>query len=149
MKRLALSLLVVFVLGGCSTMPVKPQQDILHDICWANNLFRIYEHDQLAFTFNAQLPDKVVQRQWVWHIKTNQVFLNGSEQPISQAFINDIYWLLFPLKAYESRDQVAVTVSKTSRRRCRKRTVRRLSYVMSAAKDIRPTTPTSCMSTTI
>jgi len=112
MKRLALSLLMVFVLGGCSTMPVKPQQDILHDICWANNLFRIYEHDQLAFTFNAQLPDKVVQRQWVWHIKTNQVFLNGSEQPISQAFINDIYWLLFPLKAYESRDQVAVTVNK-------------------------------------
>lgn len=112
MKRLTISLVMVFVLSGCFTMPVKPPQDILHDICWANNLFEIYEREQLTFTFNAQLPDKVVQRQWVWHIKTNQVFLNGSEQPVSQAFINDIYWLLFPLKAYESRDQIELSVHK-------------------------------------
>jgi len=109
MKRYVTCLLLVFGLAGCFG-PVKPHQDILYDICWANDLFRVYEHDRLAFTFNAQLPGKVVQRRWVWHIKTNQVFLNGSEQPISQAFINDIYWLLFPLKAYEDRDQVEIAV---------------------------------------
>jgi hypothetical protein len=111
MKRLMFGLLLVFVIGGCAASgPGKPRQDMLHDICWANDLFKVYEREQLAFTFNAQLPDKVVRRQWVWHIKTNQVFLNGSEQAISQAFVNDIYWLLFPLKAYESRDQVEVAV---------------------------------------
>ena len=110
MKHYLTCLVLVFGLAGCFG-PVKPRQDILHDICWANDLFRVYESDRLAFTFNAQLPDKVVQRQWEWHIKTNRVFLNGSEQEISQAFINDIYWLLFPLKAYEGRDQIEVAVN--------------------------------------
>ena len=110
MKRLSIGLLLVFVLAGCLAT-VKPRQDILHDICWAGDLFRVYTHDRLAFTFNARLPDKVVQRRWVWHIKTQRVFLDGTEQAVSQAFINDIYWLLFPLKAYESRDQIRLTVN--------------------------------------
>ena len=112
MKRFAVCLLAVLIVAGCSTSAVKPRQDILHDICWANDLFKIYSHERLAFTFNARLPDKVVQRRWVWHIKTNEVFLDGAAQPISQAFINDVYWLLFPLKAYESRDQIEVTVAR-------------------------------------
>jgi hypothetical protein len=91
--------------------PVKPQRnDILHDICWAHNLFAVYTHERLSFTFHVQLPDKVVERRWVWHIKTNQIFLDGAEQAISEAFVNDIHWLLFPLKAYESRDQIEVAV---------------------------------------
>lgn len=112
MKRFAVCLLAALVVAGCSSSVVKPRQDILHDICWANDLFKVYSHERLAFTFNAQLPDKAVQRRWVWHIKTNEVFLDGAAQPISQAFINDVYWLLFPLKAYESRDQIQVAVNK-------------------------------------
>lgn len=113
MKPSAIGLLLVFVLAGC-TGAVRPQQDtdILHDICWAQDLFKVNTHERLAFTFNVQLPDKVVQRRWVWHIKTGKVFLNGAEQPVSQAFINDIYWLLFPLKAYESRDQIKLAVNR-------------------------------------
>jgi len=113
MKPSAIGLLLVFVLAGCMGA-VRPQQDtdILHDICWAHDLFKVNTHERLAFTFNVQLPDKVVQRSWVWHIKTGRVFLNGAEQAVSQAFINDIYWLLFPLKAYESRDQIELAVNR-------------------------------------
>ena len=113
MKRLAIGLLLVIATAGCMG-PARPQPhtDVLHDICWANDLFKVYTHDRLAFTFNVQLPGKIVQRRWVWHIKTNRVELDGAEQPVSQAFINDIYWLLFPLKAYESRDQIQVTINR-------------------------------------
>jgi len=109
MRRLTLFMVMVVFLGGCFG-PVKRDHDMLHDICWANDLFGIYEHDRLFFTFNAQLPDKVVQREWEWHIKTNRVFMNGSEQGESKAFVNDVYWLLFPLKAYQDRDQIVLSV---------------------------------------
>lgn len=111
MKRFLAGLVLLIVLGGCLG-PFKPQNDILHDISWAHNLFGVYAHDRLYFTFHVQLPDKVVERQWVWHIKTDRVFLDGSEVGKSAAFINDIYWLLFPLKAYESRDQIEVAVNR-------------------------------------
>ncbi|MGD9331688.1 MAG: hypothetical protein PVJ53_10275 [Desulfobacterales bacterium] len=109
MKQITIVLVLVAFMGGCLG-PVKPDQDILHDICWAHDLFGIYERDRLFFTFNVQLPDKRIVRQWEWRIKTNRIFLNGKEQKSSQAFVNDIYWLLFPLKAYEARDQIEVTV---------------------------------------
>ena len=109
MKRFATGLLLILALGGCMRA-VKPPNDVLHDISWAHNLFALYQHDRLYFTFHVQLPDKVVTRQWEWHIEENRVFRDGAEEAVSQAFINDIHWLIFPLKAYESRDQVVVSV---------------------------------------
>jgi len=109
MRRFTLFIVMVVFIGGCFG-PVKGDHDMLYDICQANNLFGLYEHERLFFTFNAQLPGKVVQREWEWHIKTNRVFMNGSEQGQSQAFINDVYWLLFPLKAYQDRDQIVLSV---------------------------------------
>lgn len=111
MKRFAILLLMVLVVSGCLP-PVKPTRDVLHDITWANSLFDLYRHERLYFTFHAQLPDKVVTRQWVWHIRDNRVFLDGAAQEMDRAFVNDVHWLLFPLKAYESRDQVEVTVAR-------------------------------------
>ena len=113
MKQLTIIVVLVVFLGGClgPLKPVNRHQDILHDICWAHDLFGIYERERLHFTFNAQLPNKAVQRKWEWHIKTNRVFLDGKEQEPSQAFVNDIYWLLFPLKVYEARDQIAISVN--------------------------------------
>ena len=110
MKRITALVLLLLVLGGCARA-VKPPGDVLHDISWAHNLFALYKHDRLFFTFHAQLPGKTVTREWIWHIRDDRVTLDGAEQGMSQAFINDIYWLLFPLKAYESRDQVEVRVN--------------------------------------
>lgn len=110
MKRIIVLLVLFLALGGCARA-VKPTSDVLHDISWAHNLFALYKHDRLFFTFHARLPDKTVTREWIWHIRDNRVFLNGAEQEMSQAFVNDIYWLLFPLKAYEGRDQVELTVN--------------------------------------
>ena len=112
MKRIVILFVLLFVLGGCMKHTAKPSSDVLHDISWAHNLFALYQHDRLFFTFHAQLPDKVVTRQWLWHIRDKRVFLDGVEQEMSQAFVNDAYWLLFPLKAYEGRDQVEVLVNR-------------------------------------
>lgn len=95
---------------GCSTT-AKKNQAVLYSICESNNLFSIYDHESLAYTFNAQLPDKTIHRNWQWNIKTNQIFLDGSEHETSQKFINDIYWLLFPLKAYENIDNIKIAVN--------------------------------------
>ena len=115
MKRFAIGLVVIAFFTGCMRPAAPPEtspRDVLHDISWANSLFDLYRHERLHFTFHAQLPGKSVQRQWVWHIKDGRIFLDGVEQEMGQAFVNDVYWLLFPLKAYESRDQVEVTVAR-------------------------------------
>jgi hypothetical protein len=111
MKHATILIVIVLLVIGChGDLQAKP--DILYDICKANNLFKIYDHENLKFTFNVQLPDKIIKRSWIWNIKQNKIFLDGTEQEISHEFINDIYWLLFPLKAYESRDQIELIVNK-------------------------------------
>jgi hypothetical protein len=72
---------------------------------------------RLAFTFNVERDGKMVMsRRWVWEPKTDQVTYMGPGEKgnrvtlnynrhndpkmdpnIEQAFINDSYWLLFPL----------------------------------------------------
>ena len=111
MKPFAIGMVLLVVVGACAKN-VKPRNDMLHDISWAQNLFALYEYDRLSFTFTVQLPDKVVRRHWDWYIQDNRILLDGVEQAVSQAFINDIYWLLFPLKANEGRDQVEVAVNR-------------------------------------
>lgn len=75
----------------------------------------IYEVKKLNFTFNVQLPDKIVKREWEWHVTTNKIFLNGEAHDQSQKFINDVYWLLFPLKVYESKDAVTLSTDTGAR----------------------------------
>ena len=111
MKRSILFFLIVCLAVGCHGR-LQPKTDILHDICRANRLFDIYQSEKLAFTFNAELPGKIVKRNWTWNIRQNRIFLNGEEQGLSQAFINDIHWLLFPLKAYEASDQIQLKINK-------------------------------------
>jgi hypothetical protein len=111
MKNTTILIVITFLIIGCQG-EIQKAPDILYEICTANNLFRIYDSENLKFTFNVQLPDKSIKRSWMWNIKQNKIFLNGDEQEISHAFINDIYWLLFPLKAYEDRDQIELTVNR-------------------------------------
>jgi hypothetical protein len=79
--------------------------------------------DAIRYTWNAQFPGVNVSRAWVWEPKTNQVSFEGKDkdgkpvkvtylrskldtQPanvkaeVDPAFVNDNYWLLFPLHAY-------------------------------------------------
>jgi hypothetical protein len=111
MKNTTILIVITFLIIGCQG-EIQKAPDILYEICTANNLFRIYDSENLKFTFNVQLPDKSIKRSWMWNIKQNKIFLNGDEQEISHAFINDTYWLLFPLKAYEDRDQIELTVNR-------------------------------------
>ena len=95
----------------------------------AEQLARTYgldSFDQLEairYTWNAQLPGLNASRTWTWEPKTNQVTYEGKDkegkpvkvtylrsqldsQPanvkteVDPGFVNDNYWLLFPLHAY-------------------------------------------------
>ena len=114
MRMIHILILFVFVFSGCAGHAVK-RDDILYDICRAGHLFDIYKKEKLAFTFNARPPDKTVKRSWEWHVKTNKMFLNGEAHTQSSMFINDVYWLLFPLRAYEDRGKIEVTVERGRR----------------------------------
>jgi hypothetical protein len=96
---------------GCAGPEVQ-HSDVLHDICRNSRLFDLYGKETLSFTFNARLPDKTVRRSWEWHIPDNRIFLNGEAHGPSAKFVNDVYWLLFPLKAYEDREKTQVTVTR-------------------------------------
>lgn len=111
MRYVSFLILIVFLAGGCTGHIVK-NEDVLQDICRANHLFDVYSKEKLTYAFNVRLPDKTVKRSWEWHVKSNKIFLNGEAHPQSAMFINDIYWLLFPLKAYEDRDKTEVTVNR-------------------------------------
>lgn len=74
--------------------------------------------EQIRYTFNVQLGEKNVSRSWIWEPKTDQVTFKAgdSDQPIVYErskisagspdnlkkidawFINDNYWLLFPIR---------------------------------------------------
>ena len=79
--------------------------------------------EAIRYTWNGQLPGVNISRSWEWEPKTNKVSYEGkdkdgklikvtylrsqlSSQPdavrneIDPAFVNDNYWLLFPLHAY-------------------------------------------------
>lgn len=107
MRYLRLLVLSALLVSGCAGPPLK-NGDILYEICAANRLFDLYEKDRLRFTFNVRLPDKTVARSWEWHIQSGEIFLNGEAHTRSAQFVNDIYWLLFPLKAYEDRGKTEV-----------------------------------------
>ena len=82
--------------------------------------------EAIRYTWNGQLPGVNISRSWEWEPKTNKVSYEGkdkdgklvkvtylrsqlSSQPdavrneIDPAFVNDNYWLLFPLHAYWDR----------------------------------------------
>ena len=78
--------------------------------------------EELRYTFNIKLPDRAISRTWSWEPKKDRVTFMGtadqggtvtydrstllsgqaSEQvkKIDPQFINDNYWLIFPLRLY-------------------------------------------------
>jgi hypothetical protein len=78
-----------------------------------------HQVEELRYTFNVQLPDRVISRAWSWEPKQDRVTFRGTaeqggtvayersvlaSQPSEQVkkvdpwFINDNYWLIFPLR---------------------------------------------------
>jgi hypothetical protein len=95
------------------------------DVYGANEFNQI---EELRYTFNVKIGEKQIRRSWMWKPAENQVTFKGTanqggtvsynrndikelqSEPIKQVdawFINDSYWLLFPLHlAWDSQANV-------------------------------------------
>jgi hypothetical protein len=96
---------------------------ILEQVAKAYGLDSYGKIEAIRYTWSAQFPGVNVSHSWVWEPKTNKVSYEGKDkdgkpvkvtymrsevsgQPdavknqVDPSFINDNYWLLFPLHAY-------------------------------------------------
>ncbi|GBD90771.1 hypothetical protein BMS3Abin04_01490 [bacterium BMS3Abin04] len=116
-------LFTVLFLSGCNKQSQTKKPVVQKELTIAEKIADVYgassfgKINSIKFTFNVQKGDKQVYRSWYWEPKTNLVmFLSYSgskpftylrkqlsENPteelksIDAKFINDQYWLLFPL----------------------------------------------------
>ncbi|HYR18231.1 MAG TPA: hypothetical protein VEQ15_01995 [Myxococcales bacterium] len=126
--------LVLGVLVFAATSWAQKRPSISEQIAKTYGLDSFSQIEQIRYTFNAEGALKV-SRTWVWEPKANQVSYEGkdkagnpvkltylrsqvSSQPavvkdeIDPAFINDQYWLLFPLHlSWDSSAKVEETGS--------------------------------------
>jgi hypothetical protein len=110
-----------FMLIGCG-ISIQPKGDVIQNktnpvlaLCEASNLLKMGKKSMIRFTFNVQLPDKTVSRSWRWNIKRNIVYLDGKQvNTDDKRFVNDKYWLLFPLMAHYDREQTRVSMNPKS-----------------------------------
>jgi hypothetical protein len=112
----------ILVLGA--TSPAQERPPIAEQIAKTYGRDSFGQIDQIRYTFNAEFPGVKLSRTWTWEAKTgDQVSYEGKDkdgkpvkftylrsqlgsQPavvqdeIDPAFVNDQYWLLFPLHVY-------------------------------------------------
>jgi hypothetical protein len=111
---------LVLAATSCSQQQRPP---VAEQIAKTYGLDSFGQIDAIRYTWNAQFPGVNLSRSWVWEPKTNKVSYEGkdkdgkpvkvtymrselSSQPdavkneVDPAFINDNYWLLFPLHAH-------------------------------------------------
>jgi len=123
MYKISIFILIAinFMLTGCG-ISMQPKGDGMQDktnpvlaLCETSNLLKLREKSMMRFTFNVQLPDKTVSRRWMWNIKRNIVSLDGTQvNTDDKRFVNDKYWLLFPLMAHYDREHTSVSVNPKS-----------------------------------
>ena len=116
---LLLGSLLLALTAGCAGWPQpEPPRARLAE---AYGLRDFDQVEEMRYTFNVRLPDRVVSRSWAWEPKTDRVtFMGTAEQggPVAYErsvlagrpderirktdpqFVNDHYWLLFPLRLY-------------------------------------------------
>jgi hypothetical protein len=115
MRLLAFGILVLATTSWAQKRPPLAEQ-----IAKTHGLDSFGQIEAIRYTFNAEFPGVKLSRTWEWEPKTGQVSYEGkdkegkpvkvtylrsqlSSQPdnvkneIDPAFINDQYWLLFPL----------------------------------------------------
>jgi hypothetical protein len=114
--------LAMLVLAGTSRAEERPP--IAEQIAKAYGLDSFGQIERIRYTFNAEFPGVKLSRKWEWEAKTgDQVSYEGkdksgkpvkvtylrsqlsTESPpvqdeVDPAFVNDQYWLLFPLHVY-------------------------------------------------
>jgi hypothetical protein len=106
-----------------ASIPEKTFASVRERIAKTYGLDEFGQVEAIRYTWNAQFPGVNVSRSWVWEPKTGQVSYEGidkdgkpvkatyvrsqlNKQPenvkndIDPAFVNDQYWLLFPLHVY-------------------------------------------------
>jgi hypothetical protein len=122
---LILGSLTLALLAGCAghQRALSPR-DRLADAYGLQNFDQV---EELRYTFNVQLPDRLITRVWSWEPKQDRVtFIGTAEQggtityarsvlagqpgeqvkKVDPWFVNDNYWLIFPLRL--AWDQSAV-----------------------------------------
>lgn len=115
-------LLVAF--WGVIDASADPAREYAGRVAEASGLSRWSRVESLKFTFHVQLPDKQVQRTWLWKPASDEVVQYVNDGPglswkrselaslseeIRQAdaqFINDSYWLVFPFRVVWDRGTV-------------------------------------------
>lgn len=106
-----------------ASIPEKSSASVREQIAKTYGLDEFGKVEAIRYTWNAQFPGVNLARSWVWEPKTGRVSYEGKDkdgkpvkatyirsqlntQPdnvkndIEPAFVNDNYWLLFPLHAY-------------------------------------------------
>jgi hypothetical protein len=111
----------VLVLATTSWAQKRPP--ILDQLAKTYGLDSYGQIEAIRYTWNAQFPGVNISRSWVWEPKTNKVSYEGKDKDgkpvkvsyirselgsqsdavkneVDPGFMNDNYWLLFPLHAY-------------------------------------------------
>jgi hypothetical protein len=109
--------LILAFLGGCAgwQRSGSPREQLAD----AYGLKNFEQVEELRYTFNVQLPDRVVSRAWSWEPKKDRVVFRGTAEQggtveyersalagqasepakkVDPWFVNDNYWLIFPLR---------------------------------------------------
>lgn len=112
--------LVLGVLVLAATAWAQKRPPISEQIAKTYGLDSFGQIERIRYTFNADLGEVKLSRTWVWEPKADQVFYEGKDKAgkpvkltylrsqlssqaavvkdeVDPAFINDQYWLLFPL----------------------------------------------------
>lgn len=117
LKLIAIALLIFGLTAGCSIPQPVATKDIRHRIAETYGSESFSRVEVLEYTFNVQIGEKQISRSWIWWPQVEQVTLKrGSDQgaltynrleldenppqdlkQIDAWFINDNYWLLFPI----------------------------------------------------
>jgi len=113
--------IAVLVLAPTSWAQNRPP--ILEQIAKAYGLDSYVQIEAIRYTWSAQFPGVDVSHTWEWEPKTNRISYEGKDKDgkpvkvtylaselnsqsdlvknqVEPAFVNDNYWLIFPLHAY-------------------------------------------------
>ena len=126
MRLCSLSLLGLLIAVGCSSQTRMASEDARRDIAQHYGIDRFDQIEALQFTFNARVGAKHVRRPWLWKPGSGEVTYGGAPpssavtfshplpagttdtdlRDLDAKFVNDRYWLLFPLHLAWDHDAV-------------------------------------------
>ena len=136
MKRKIRFTLTVLMIGGllaacAATGPTESQTALRNRIGKAVGVSDFDRIEALRYTFNVKIGDRQIRRSWIWEPGPDRVVLDlkaedggadynrrevaASEtlRSVDARFINDNYWLLFPLHVYWDADAAVTDAGKT------------------------------------